>query len=100
MYLSKQEFKEEIAPIIEAFVSGFVDVMYRKFEEEETTSKESTVKSQEKIMTAKEVCEYYNFHDSTLRRREAEGLKRMPSHKYKNRMFRFTECERFFNQKK
>ena len=101
MYLSKQEFKEELAPIVEAFINGFVDVMYRKFEEKDVTNKESIIMLQERIMTAKEVCAYYGkISNSTLRRHEQNGLRRMPSLKNKNRMFRFTECERYFNQKK
>lgn len=101
MYLSKHEFKEEIAPVIEAFINGFVDVLYKQFTEKATANQESTLKPQERIMTAKQVCAYYgNISKSTLRRHEETGLRRMPSLRNKNRMFRFTECERYFNQKK
>lgn len=101
MYLSKQEFKEEISPVVEAFVSGIIDVFYKVLEDEAKINKKTFAQPQERIMTAQQVCAYYGgFHNSTLRRHEANGLKRMSSLKNTNRMFKFSECERYFNSKK
>lgn len=100
MYLSKQEFKEEFSPVVESFVRGMVDVFYRIYEEQANVNKKTFAQPQERIMNATEVCDYYGFKASTLRRHQQKGLQAILSKKGCNRMFKFSECERYFNQNK
>lgn len=80
-------------------VGALAKVLINRFEPERLAGvKPGSFK--ERILNAKEVCDYYGFSLSTLRRHEQKGLKRMnESLKNKNRMFKFTTCEKHFNQK-
>lgn len=78
---------------------GFVNVIIKKLEEQISKTQVPMKETNEKVMSAKDVCVYYGFSLSTLNRHEQKGLKRMKSAKHVNRMFKFSVCEKYFNQK-
>lgn len=93
----KMQLKEQLTAAVELFV----DSLFERIESEILKPPQEDIKCTEKIMTASEVCKYYGFSLSTLRRHEQNGLNRVNKcQKNKNRIFKLTECEKYFNQKK
>lgn len=92
-----QDLEHELARAANRLVSIIIEKVKNEF----LITEAPMGKKEEIIMNAKEVCDYYGFSIATLRRHEQNGLKRMnESLKNKNRMFKLTTCEKYFNQKK
>lgn len=86
---------------LNAAVELFIDSLFERIESEVLKPPKECSKDNEKILSAVEVCRYYGFSLSTLRRHEQNGLARMNKNlKNKNRMFKLSTCENYFNSKK
>ena len=96
MIYTKQNLEERL----DEATKGLIDLIIKTIEEQIIENGKLIEKTTEKVMNAKEVCDYYGFSLATLRRHEQQGLKRINvSLKNKNRMFKLTECEKYFNKK-
>lgn len=80
----------------------FIDLLFEKISEQNRldTTDERTVLQPDKLLTVQEVCDYYRIKKTTLERCIRDGLKFIQARKNCNRTFRYSECERYFNQKK
>ena len=97
METKKVQLKQQLTAAVELFIDSLFDRVESELKQK--TNPNDGIK--ERHMSAKEVRAYYGgISDATLRRHEEKGLRRMPSRKNCNRLFKFSECERYFNQKK
>ncbi len=74
---------------------------FEAFLDEALLSKEEKIQQNdqkdEKLLTTKEVCAFFQISQTTLERRVRAGLKYSQAVKNGNRLFKLSNCEQFFN---
>jgi hypothetical protein len=92
MLLNMEERKNQLLSSFEAFLD---EALSSKNEQKDQHEQKDGKK--EKLLTSKEVCSYFQISLTTLERRIREGLKYSQAVKKGNRLFRLSDCEKFFN---
>lgn len=86
-----EEKKNQLLSSLEAFL------------DEALLSKEKEIQpndqKNEKLLTSKEVCAFFQISQTTLERRVRAGLKYSQAVKKGNRLFNLNDCKSFFNIK-
>jgi len=78
---------------------GLIRIILDKIDREAIPEVATRKKLPDKLITAKEVCRYFQISQTTLERRVRAGLTYSQAVKKGNRLFKLSECENFFNIK-